>query len=153
MTGRKRSAPKSLLEQGNILEMDDLRHRLHLRWPNDFDHIEPVGQRTLAQPGEVGLGGTAQHSLFPRIHRVKSRHERIGGPGFHFDKNQRLAIAAYEIDFVPAIARSAPVACHDGEATFAFQPLSREAFAARAGIARISCKEFSEPRKHTKYPV
>jgi len=107
----------------------------HVSRQSHLDHVEAERGRLVAQFSQVRRDRAAQHPLLAPIHRMEACHPRTGRPRLHLHKDQHLIIAANEVDFLPAIARIAPVAGHDRELAFPLQPVGRLLLAVSADVA------------------
>jgi 8-oxo-dGTP diphosphatase len=100
--------------------------------PGDLDDVEAEGVRPAAELGQVAANGAAQDPPLPPVDREVARHEGRFRPGLDLDEDQDLAIAANEVDLLPPVAGTAPVARQDPEALPA-QEVGRRRLAPRAG--------------------
>jgi len=131
---------KILSEKRDVLKMPYHRRIAIFRGTFDFNHIETVclGPPHRTKRPQIIRAGPKQDFLLGSIHGVVTRDQGIGSPGLYLDKNQDIAIAANEIDFIAPVTRAAPVLGDDFIAIFRAKKSCRQplALGASHGLVR-----------------
>ena len=86
-----------------VRQLEGVPQQFKTRWcslrENHFDDVEPKQDVGITQEPEPGKAASRNALALVPIDRVERPAEIFPRPRFHFDENQRVAIAANEIDF------------------------------------------------------
>jgi hypothetical protein len=74
-----------------------------------LDDIDADRRAGLFQQPQPGVCAADESILLLRVHRIGGSAEAIGGARFHFHKDQRLPVAADEIDLAAIVRAKVPV--------------------------------------------
>lgn len=97
--------------------------RLRVICNDNLDDIETKKNVWIVEEPQPGQGPASDSFLLVAIHGIKRTAEIFAGPGFHFDKNERVFVAADDVDLAPAA--TAKITIEDFVAAPAQKPASQ----------------------------
>jgi len=109
--------------------LDQLEARFGVASHEHFDHVEAEKNVRIIQQAQPGQPALRNASLFLAIHRRNGPAKIFAGARFYFHENQRVTIAADNVDFTAAA--SAKIAVKNF-VSLAAQETARQFFASRA---------------------